>query len=64
VSVEAEWEFCQLVIPRATSRAAARRLLVEHAERGQWVLDRVRRAPDGTRRILLRRRVVRVRRTA
>jgi hypothetical protein len=64
VSIEPEWEYERLVIPRDVSRGAARRLLAERAERGQWVLAWVRRAPDGTRRVLLRRRVVRVRRTA
>lgn len=58
-----EYEFLDLVVPRGTPRAAARQLLTEHAEYGRWELDRVRRTPDGTRRVRLRRRIIRVVRT-
>ena len=37
--------------------------MVEHAERDGWELFRVRVYPDGRRRIQLRRKVIRVRRT-
>lgn len=58
------WEFLTVTFPRGTSRTAARQVLVGHAEAGQWVLDRVRVYPDGTRRVRLRRRAMRVAATA
>ena len=39
------------------------RLLVERAEHGGWELDRVRIAADGTRRVVLRRKIIRQLRT-
>lgn len=54
------WEFLTLTMPRGTSRRQARELVVAHAERDQWVLDRVRVFPDGRRRIRLRRRAMRL----
>jgi hypothetical protein len=59
-----EWEFCDLRFPRETTRSAVVRLLAEHAEYGRWELDRVRLFPSGERRVRLRRRMIRVRRTA
>jgi hypothetical protein len=41
-----------------------RRLLVERAEQGGWVLDRVRIGHDGKRRVILRRKIIRAVRTA
>lgn len=58
-----EYEFRQLLLPRGTSRSATRQLLTEHAEYGRWELARLRRFPDGTRKITLRRKILRVRRT-
>ncbi|NDL55981.1 DUF5703 family protein [Phytoactinopolyspora mesophila] len=58
-----EYEFRHLVLPRDTSRGAARRLLTEHAEYGRWELARLRRFPDGSRKVTLRRKILRVRRT-
>jgi hypothetical protein len=58
-----EYEFRYLLLPRDTSRSAARRLLTEHAEYGRWELARLRRFPDGSRKITLRRKILRVRRT-
>ena len=40
---------------------APTRMLVERAEKDGWELDRVRIAHDGTRRVLLRRRIIRQR---
>jgi hypothetical protein len=40
-----------------------RRLLVDHAEYGGWELSRVRLFPDGSRKVELRRRIIRVRST-
>lgn len=54
-----EWEFERLVLPREMSRNAVTRLLVERAEVGGWVLDRVQIGADGKRRIQLRRKIIR-----
>lgn len=56
-----EYEFDKLVISRDESRSAVTRLLVERAEHGGWELDRVRISRDGTRRVQLRRRIIRQR---
>ena len=53
----------QLLVPRHESRGAVRRLLTEHAEYGGWELARLRKYPDGTRKVWLRRRIIRVMRT-
>ncbi len=58
-----EYSYLVLTLPRGTTRDAARQLMVEHAERDGWELFRVRVYPDGRRRIQLRRKVIRVRRT-
>jgi len=54
-----QWEFERLVLPREMSRNAVTRLLVERAEVGGWVLDRVQIGADGKRRIQLRRKIIR-----
>ena len=54
-----EYEFERLTISRDLSRNVVTRLLVDRAERGGWELDRVRLAPDGTRRVVLRRKIIR-----
>ena len=54
-----EYEFDKLVISSDHSRNAVTRMLVERAEHGGWELDRLRLAPDGTRRVQLRRRIIR-----
>ena len=59
-----EWEFERLLISREFSRNFVTRMLVERAEHGGWELDRVRVAPDGTRRVVLRRRIIRQRLTS
>jgi hypothetical protein len=59
----AEYELQQFEVSRTESRGAVRRLLTEHAEYGGWELARLRRYPDGTRRVWLRRRIIRVMRT-
>lgn len=56
-----EYEFDQLTIARDFSRSFVTRMLVERAEQGGWELDRVRIGPDGTRRVVLRRRIIRQR---
>ncbi len=59
-----EYEYQQLHLPRGTSRQEARRLLTDHAEYGHWELARLRLSADGSRRVVLRRKVIRVVRTA
>jgi hypothetical protein len=59
----AEWEFVKLTIARDFSRNWVTRMLVERAEHGGWELDRVRIGPDGTRRVVLRRKIIRARAT-
>jgi hypothetical protein len=58
-----EYSYLDLYFPRETSREAARQVLTEHAEHGQWELDRLRLYPDGRRYVRLRRKVIRVSRT-
>ena len=59
-----EWQFEKLLISRELSRNAVTRMLVDRAEHGGWELDRVQVAPDGTRRVILRRKIIRQVRTA
>lgn len=56
-----EYEFDHLTITREFSRNFVTRLLVERAEQGGWELDRLRMSADGTRRVILRRRIIRQR---
>jgi hypothetical protein len=58
-----EYEFRRLSLPRGTSRRAARQVLTEHAEYGHWELARLRLFPDGSRTVVLRRRIIRAVRT-
>jgi hypothetical protein len=58
-----DYEFRRLSLPRGTSRGAARRLLTQAAEYHGWELDRLRLYPDGSRHVVLRRRILRVART-
>ena len=58
-----EYEFRRLSLPRTIPRSAVRRLLTDHAEYGGWELSRLRLFPDGSRRVELRRRIIRVRST-
>ncbi|MFZ5846099.1 MAG: DUF5703 family protein [Actinomycetota bacterium] len=54
-----EYEFDRFTISRDFSRNAVTRMLTERAEREGWELDRVRLSPDGTRRVVLRRKIIR-----
>ena len=56
-----EYEYSKMLISRELSRNAVTRLLVERAEKGGWEVDRVRVSYDGTRRVQLRRRIIRQR---
>ncbi|GAA4826195.1 DUF5703 family protein [Nocardioides caeni] len=59
-----EWEFDEVTFDREFSRNMVARLLVERAEHGGWELDRLRIGPDGKRRVVLRRKIIRAVRTA
>ena len=52
-------EFERLTIPRDFSRSVVTRMLVDRAEHGGWELDRVRILHDGTRKVVLRRKIIR-----
>ena len=58
-----EYAYLVLYLPRGTSRDAARRILTDHAEDGEWELDRLRLYADGSRKATLRRRIIRAVRT-
>ena len=58
-----EYEFQRFSLPRTLSRSAVRRLLTDQAEYGGWELARLRLYPDGSRKIELRRKIIRVRST-
>jgi len=58
-----EYEYRLFTATRETSRAEVRRVLTEHAEYGRWELARVQLLTNGTRRIWLRRKIIRVVRT-
>ena len=58
-----DYEYQRMTLPRGTSRKAAQRLLIDAAEHGHWELDRLRLYPDGTRKVTLRRRIIRMRST-
>jgi hypothetical protein len=58
------YEFRTLYLPRGTTRSVAQRILTDEAEYGRWELDRLRLFADGSRRVRLRRRVIRAVRTA
>jgi hypothetical protein len=59
----AEYAYLVVYLPRGTSRDAARRILTDHAEYGQWELSRLRLNADGSRKVTLRRRIIRAVRT-
>ena len=58
-----EYEFERLTLSREFSRNVVTRMLVDRAEHGGWELDRVRVFPDGTRKVVLRRKIIRQRAT-
>jgi hypothetical protein len=59
-----EYEFRELTFPRDSDRSVVRQTLTEHAEYGHWELVRVRLFWGGTRKVVLRRKIIRVQRTA
>ncbi len=58
-----EWQFEKMTISREFSRNTVTRMLVELAEHGGWELDRVQIRSDGTRRVIVRRKIIRQRAT-
>ncbi len=54
-----EYEFERLTLSREFSRNFVTRMLVDRAEHGGWELDRLRLFPDGTRKVILRRKIIR-----
>ena len=54
-----EYEYERLTLSRSFSRTFVTRLLTDRAEYGGWELDRVRILPDGTRKVILRRKIIR-----
>ena len=59
MSVDAErgqLQYERLYLPPGTSRRTAQTVLTLHAEFGEWELDRLRLYPDGSRRVILRRK--------
>ena len=54
-----EYEFERLTLSRDFSKSFVTRMLVDRAERGGWELDRVRVLADGTRKVVLRRKIIR-----
>jgi hypothetical protein len=59
-----QYEYRVLTLSRDTTRSDVRRLLTEHAEYGRWELARVRLYMGGSRKVWLRRKIIRVARTA
>lgn len=60
----AQYSYRVLYLPRGMSRDAARRILTDHAEYGQWELARLRLYADGSRKVTLRRKIIKAARTA
>ena len=58
-----EYSYLVLYLPRGTPREAARRILTDHAEYGDWELARLRLNADGSRKATLRRQIIRPVRT-
>jgi hypothetical protein len=57
-----EYEFQKLTLRRDLSRTLVTRLLTDRAERGGWEMERLLLFPDGTRKVTLRRKIIRQRR--
>lgn len=54
-----EYEFDKMVLSREHSKTMVARMLSDRAEYGGWELARVRVHRDGTRRVTLRRKIIR-----
>lgn len=56
MEASADYEFAPLRIPPGTSRSAAATMLSLQSDVGGWELARLQLHPDGTRKVILRRR--------
>jgi hypothetical protein len=54
-----EWQFDTVTFPRELSRNVVTKLIAQRAEQGRWELDRLRIRADGTRQVVLRRKIIR-----
>jgi len=54
-----EFEYERLTLSRELSRNVVARMLTDRAEHDGWELDRLRLFPDGTRKVVLRRKIIR-----
>ena len=54
-----EYEFVDVYLPRGVTRKEATRQLTDHAEYGHWELYRLTLLRDGSRKVRLRRRIIR-----
>ncbi len=52
------YEYQTIQIPKGMKINVVRSMLVERAELGSWILDRVRIYPDGRHLVTLRRRII------
>lgn len=59
-----EYELRIVTVGRGLSKQDAKEMLTEEAEYGRWELDRTRIYMGGVRKVWLRRRIMRVHRTA
>jgi hypothetical protein len=59
-----EYEYRVLIFGRDVSRGDLRRAVAEEAEYGHWELSRLRLYLGGARKVWLRRKIIRVQRTA
>ncbi|HUK68939.1 MAG TPA: DUF5703 family protein [Streptosporangiaceae bacterium] len=58
-----QYSYVVVYLPRSLSRDAARQILTDHAEYGDWELTRLLLFADGSRKATLRRRIIRPVRT-
>ncbi len=59
-----DYEYRMMVLPRPVGRTQVQRLLAELAEQEHWEVAQVRLTWGGMRRVWVRRRIIRVVRTA
>ena len=57
VSAAGEYEYAPLRIPVGTSRSAAAQLMSMQSDTGGWELARLQLHADGSRKIIMRRRM-------
>ncbi len=57
------YEYRVVTLGHTTTSSDARRILTDEAEYGRWELARTRLSAGGQRKVWLRRRIIRVRRT-